>query len=180
MNPALKVKKIVFDRQSFHYVSENSEQVRIEYNSISSLKVQLNVDYISGGRGVTVNHNLLINILLNDGTSNLLEYVDYNIVRSTTNFPVLFNIMDYSSYIPNFSYEITCTPSKNLNTLKAVVEHYAKYHKLIPWYKLTFLDFKYGNVFDKISIIILLLGLVAISCSLGMLLFIILRASINL
>ena len=178
MNPALKVKKIVFERQSFHYVNENSEQVRIEYNSISSLKVQLNVDYISGGRGVTVNHNLLINILLNDGTSNLLEYVDYNILHSTTNFPVLFNIMDYSSYIPNFSYEITCTPNKNLNTLKAVVEHYAKYHKLIPWYKLTFLDFKYGNVFDKISIIILLLGLVAISCSFGMLLYIIVLVSL--
>ena len=178
MTQVLKVKKIVFERQSFHYVNENSEQVRIEYNSISSLKVQLNVDYISVGRGVTVNHNLLINIMLNDGTSNLLEYVDYNIVHSTTSFPVLFNIINYSINIPNFSYEITCSPSKNLEILKSVVEYYARYHKLIPWYKLTFLDFKYGNLFDKISIIILLLVLVAIFCSLGMLFFIILKASI--
>ena len=179
MNQALKINKIVFERQSFHYVNENTEQVRIKYNSISSLKVQLNVDYISAGRGVTVNHNLLINIVLNDGTSNLLEYVDYNIVHSTTNFPVLFNIINYSINIPNFSYEITCTPSKNLETLKSIVEYYARYHKLIPWYKLTFLDFKYGNLFDKISIIILLLVLVAIFCSLGMLFFIILKASLQ-
>ena len=178
MNHALKVKKIVFERQSFHYVNENSEQVRIEYNSISSLKVQLNVDYISGGRGVTVNHNLLINILLNDGTSNILEYVDYDIIHSATNFPVLFNIIDYSNNIPNFSYEITCTPRKNLNTLKAIVEYYVRYHKLIPWYKLTFLDFKNGNIFDKISIIILLIALVAIVCSFGMLLYTILLVSL--
>ena len=179
MNQALKVKKIKFERQSFHYVNKNSEQVRIEYNNISSLKVQLNVEYISGGRGVTVNHNLLINILLNDGTSNLLEYVDYDLLHSAACFPVLFNIIDNCSNIPNFSYEITCTPSKNLKILKSTVEYYARYHKVIPWYKLTFLDFKYGNLFDKITIIILLLALVAYSCSFGMLLFGILRTSLQ-
>ena len=174
MSPVLKVKKIEFERRSFHYVNENSERVQIEYNKISSLKVILNVEYCR-----IINHSLLINILLNDETSNSLEYVDYDLLHSAACFPVLFNIIDNCSNIPNFCYEIKTEPTNRLDYTKAQVEYYIRHHKVIPWYYDILIRLKYGNLVSKIVTITYLLALVAISCSLGILLFIMLRASLQ-
>ena len=111
----IKVKKILFEKQSLYYTNDNSEEINIKYTEINSLNAKLFVEYCSAPYGGALNHSLFICITLKQGNTMSLKYYDYDITHSAANFPVLFNIIDNSSNIPNFSYEIECFPQRYMS-----------------------------------------------------------------